>query len=210
LSETPVEIPVPGGPRLEGRLAVPAEPRGGLLLCHPHPLYGGDMDNPVVLRAAEVAGAGGLATMRFNFRGVGRSEGVHGGGEPELADGAAALGALRRALPPDRPAAVLGYSFGAWIASRLAMAEPGIAALALVAPALGLQRFDRLAPDGRPVLLVAGSRDPYCPVPELDALARRLPGAERVLIEGAEHFFFGKLHPLGEAVGTWIGRWACH
>src|SRR4029453_961058 len=88
-------LPVPGGPSLEGRLAVPPGAGAGLVLCHPHPLYGGDMDNPVVGRAAEGAQGPGGATLRFNFRGVGASGGTHGGGTAEMNDVRAALTRLR-------------------------------------------------------------------------------------------------------------------
>lgn len=75
--EEATTVAVPGGPSLEARLQGLDTPVGGFVLCHPHPLYGGDMDNPVVIRAAEVARATGYATLRFNFRGVGASEGIH-------------------------------------------------------------------------------------------------------------------------------------
>src|SRR5215470_3509286 len=83
--ETPAVVEVPGGPTLEASLDLAEPATAGLVLCHPHPLYGGDMDNPVVTRAAEVARALGVSTLRFNFRGVGDSTGTHdeGWGEQE-------------------------------------------------------------------------------------------------------------------------------
>lgn len=207
--EQPLEIHVPGGPRIEGRAAVPPSPGGGLVMCHPHPLYGGDMDNPVVIRAAEVAQAAGLATLRFNFRGAGGSEGIHDRGVGEREDVRAALAALAALLPAGRPCALAGYSFGAWVASQVVMgdAPAPIAALGLVAPPLAMLDwgFARPAPH---TLLVAGSRDSYCPVEALQRLADRLPGAETAVIPGADHFFFGKLFPLGAALETWIRRWS--
>ena len=92
--ETPVAVHVPVGLRLEALLAVPESPKAGLVVCHPHPLYGGDMENPVVVRVVEVAQGVGIATLRFNFRGVGASGGVHAGGKDEQDDVAAALAAL--------------------------------------------------------------------------------------------------------------------
>jgi len=150
-------IQVPGGPRLEARVAVPATPIGGLVMCHPHPLYGGDMDNPVVIRAVEVAQAAGLATLRFNFRGAGGSEGVHDQGGGERDDVCAAVDALAGEIPQGQPLGLGGYSFGAWVAARVAMADgaPALAGLALVAPPLGMLDwgFARSAPH---TLLVAG------------------------------------------------------
>ena len=101
--EERVTVEVEGGPRLEARLGLVDPGRGGLVLCHPHPLYGGDMDNPVVVRAAEVAREAGLATLRFNFRGVGASEGSHDKGRGEQDDVRAALATLRARLAAGSP-----------------------------------------------------------------------------------------------------------
>lgn len=182
--------------------------RGGLVVCHPHPLYGGDMENPVVLRAAEVGRETGLSTLRFNFRGVGHSTGAHAQGEGEQDDLKAALAILQSRLPPGRPLGLAGYSFGAWVAARVARRTLPLAGLCLIAPPLAM--FDFGALDGRDMdtLLVAGTRDAYCPTDDLDRLAQRMPAAETVRIEGADHFFFGKLFPLGEAIRSWARRWA--
>jgi alpha/beta superfamily hydrolase len=207
--EQPVAVQVPGGPRLEAMAAAPAAPVGGLLVCHPHPLYGGDMDNPVVIRAVEVAQAAGLATLRFNFRGVGASQGVHDRGPGERDDVAAALAALAGLVPAGRPCGLAGYSFGAWVSAQVAMAvaPSPVAALALIAPPLGMLDWGFAKPVPH-LLLVAGSRDTYCPLDALQQIAERLPGAERVVIDGADHFFFGKLFPLGTALEAWIRRWS--
>src|ERR1700737_4471020 len=160
--EEPIVVSVPGGPSLEGRLARVPVPRGGLVLCHPHPLSGGDMDNPVVIRAAEVVQAAGYATLRFNFRGVGASTGSHDKGEGEREDVRAAEAALAGHVPPGRPVGVIGYSFGAWTAAR-AM-RPGDAPLGLIAPPLGMFDFQLPTSPGGRILVVAGTRDTYCPV----------------------------------------------
>jgi uncharacterized protein len=199
--EEPIVVSVPGGPSLEGRRALVPGPRGGFVLCHPHPLYGGDMDNPVVIRAAEVLQAAGYAALRFNFRGVGASTGSHDKGEGEREDVRAAVATLAGHVPPGRPVGVIGYSFGAWTAAR-AM-RPGDAPLGLIAPPLGMFDFDLLAPPVGRVLVVAGTRDTYCPIEALHRLAQAT-GAEERIIEGADHFFFGKLYPLGEAIGAWV------
>lgn len=207
MSEVPVIVEVAGGPRLEARLYLPAEAAGGLVLCHPHPLYGGDMENPVVVRAAEVCQAAGLATLRFNFRGVGGSGGRHNGGTGERDDASAALAMLAAHLPPARPLGLCGYSFGAWVVARLAAEEPTILALCLIAPPLGMFDFPVSAEPARDTLLVAGTCDGYCPVDGLARLAAGLPGAETAIVEEADHFFFGKLFPLGAAVERWARRW---
>jgi uncharacterized protein len=164
------------------------------------------MDNPVVVRAAEVAQALGVATLRFNFRSVGASGGTHDHGTGEQEDCRAALGALRARLGGASPVGLLGYSFGAWVAARVASAGAALSGLCLVAPPVAMYGFDGLALGRGELLLVAGSRDPYCPADELRRLTERL-GTEARIIEGAEHFFFGKLFPLGEAVEAWIRRW---
>lgn len=184
----------------------PQPARSGLVICHPHPLYGGDMDNPVVIRVAEVAQSLGVATLRFNFRGVGSSSGKHGGGEAEQEDVKAALGTLAGRLPSGSSVGLAGYSFGAWVAARVATAVD-LPALALVAPPLGMYDLDFLARVPSPTLLVAGTKDQYCPVETLRRQGQRL-GASVEVIEDAEHFFFGKLFPLGEAVERWLRGWA--
>ena len=205
--EERITVEAEGGPRLEAWLGLVEPVRGGLVLCHPHPLYGGDMDNPVVIRAAEVARETGLATLRFNFRGVGGSEGSHDKGRGEQDDVRAALATLRARLAPG-PLGLAGYSFGAWVASRVAVAAAGLAALGLIAPPLSMFGFDNLDPDGLRLLVAAGTQDAYCPLADLDRLAARLPDGAVDRIEGADHFFFGKLFPLGEAVRRWALEWA--
>jgi len=205
--EEPVFFEVPHGPRLEGSLDASGHDRAGLVVCHPHPVYGGDMDNPVVTRTAEVAREAGLATLRFNFRGAGASEGVHDRGAGEQDDVRAAVKMLRARIGEGR-LGLAGYSFGAWVSARVAAAEPGLAALGLIAPPVAMLDFDISLPAHLDVSIVAGTRDEYCPPNELARLAARIPHARAVSIDGAEHFFFGKLFPLGEAIRGWIAGWA--
>jgi uncharacterized protein len=205
--EEHMTIEVDGGPRLEARLGRVEPARGGLVLCHPHPLYGGDMENPVVIRAAEVAREVGLATLRFNFRGVGASEGSHDKGRGEQDDVRAALAALRAKVAAG-PLGLAGYSFGAWVSTQVAIGPAGVTALGLIAPPLSMFGFDTLDPHGLHLLVAAGTKDPYCPPADLDRLAARLPEDAIARIEGADHFFFGKLFPLGEAVRRWALGWA--
>ena len=190
---------------LEARLAVPAAVTGGVALCHPHPLYGGDMENPVVVRAAEVCQEAGLATLRFDFRGVGTSTGTFDEGRGEQDDLGAALDHLAGTLPAGAPVAAAGYSFGAAVAARVAMRRP-LASLALIAPPLAmpaLADLGNLAAFEEPLLVLAGTADQYCPLDALERLARAVPRATVRTIDGADHFFFGKLYPLGEIVRVW-------
>jgi uncharacterized protein len=208
MEEEALAIHVPGGPTLEARLGPVGSPKGGFVICHPHPLYGGDMDNPVVIRAAEVTRAAGYATLRFNFRGAGGSEGTHDKGRGEQEDVSAAMTTLATHLPGGSRVGVMGYSFGAAMAARATRPAVPEAPLGLIAPPLGMYDFDFLKGDfpqaspGR-LLLVAGTADSYCPVEALHRLTA-LAAAEEWIIEGADHFFFGKLYPLGEAIGAWL------
>ena len=202
IPEQPTRLAVAADLSLEARLAVPDIPSAGVVICHPHPLYGGDMDNPVVVRVQEVCAGLGLATLRFNFRGVGNSGGAHAGGAGEQDDARAALEALSRAMG-GAPAAIAGYSFGARVAALVACGDPRIGGLALIAPPLGMYDFACIEGVRAPTLMVAGTNDSYCPAPDFARLGARLPSAALVSIEGADHFFFGKLFPLGEAVATW-------
>ena len=201
--EEALTIRVPDGPALEARLAPVANPKGGFVVCHPHPLYGGDMDNPVVIRVAEVAQAAGYATLRFNFRGAGASEGVHDKGRGEQEDVRAAMAALSTHLPAGSRVGVMGYSFGAAMAARATRPSVPEAPLGLIAPPLGMYDFDFLQTSPGRLLLVAGTADSYCPVEALHRLAAITCTEERI-VEGADHFFFGKLYPLGEAIGAWL------
>ena len=205
ISERSVALTVAPGVTLDGRLALPDHVVGGVALCHPHPLHGGDMENPVVIRAAEVCQDAGLATLRFNFRGVGSSTGTHDAGEGERDDLEAALDHLAKALPAGARLAVAGYSFGAAVAGRVALRRT-VAGAALIAPALAMPSLADLGDLARfegALLIVAGTADPYCPTDALERLGAAAPRATVRTVAGADHFFFGKLFPLGEIVGAW-------
>src|SRR5262245_30139519 len=183
--EEDVRIDVAGGVSLEARLSLVENARGGLVVCHPHPLYGGDMENPVVVRVAEVASEEGLSTLRFNFRGVGGSTGSHAQGQGEQDDLRAALSVLRTRLPDGGPLGVAGYSFGAWVAAQMVGSGPPMAALCLIAPPLAMLDFGSLDGASLDILLAAGTRDSYCPRSSLVQLAERLPGALIETVDGA-------------------------
>ena len=205
IPERPVTLAVTADLSLEARLACPDSPSAGIVICHPHPLYGGDMDNPVVVRAQEVCAGLGFATLRFNFRGVGASGGAHGGGVGEQEDARAALDALAKAVG-GAPLALAGYSFGARIAALVGCQDRRVVGLALIAPPLAMYDFSCLEGAQIPTLMVAGTIDSYCPTAELARLAERFPWATAVSIQGADHFFFGKLFPLGQAIEDWARR----
>ena len=201
IAERPTTVPA-GAETLEARLAVPAGARLGVVVSHPHPLYGGDMDSPVVARIVESCAGRGLATLRFNFRGVGASTGRHDEGRGEQEDVRASLARLQDALGSDGRVALAGYSFGAAVVAAVAATAP-VAGLALVAPPLRVTDVHLPAGVNGPLLVVVGAEDQYCPAAALETLRVTLPTATVVVVEGADHFFFGSLTPLGEAVTAW-------
>ena len=193
---------VDGGSSLEGRLALPPRARRAAVVCHPHPQYGGDMDNPVVLATTHALQDLGIATLRFNFRGVGGSEGRYGGGSAEADDARAAVTCLREKLP----GAVIslgGYSFGAMVALLAGHDRADVERLFAIA--LPATMFDAtpIEQSNKPKLFLLGDRDQYCPYPAMEALVARLAGENSLVrIAGADHFFFG----LEERVGADVAR----
>jgi len=201
-----VTLDVGDGVSLEARLSIPGDVRAGVVLCHPHPLYGGDMDSSVVARAAEACAARGVGTLRFNFRGVGGSTGTHDDGRAEQDDVRAALAELRRRLPAGTAVAVAGYSFGAAVAAAVAADTP-MAGLALIAPPIRLTPMTPPTVDG-PILIVVGANDQYCPPAALKAVRDRVPRVTLTVIDGADHFFSGGLDELGAALEVWAAALA--
>jgi uncharacterized protein len=177
---------------LEGRLSVGATP-GGAVITHPHPLFGGDMANNVVLTAVRALAVRGMSALRFNFRGVGRSTGTYGGGTEEAIDVAAALAFLKSRTPG--PYYVVGYSFGAAVAGRALLDGLSADGALLVAPPIAFMDLSFLPRVPGLRLIMVGDRDELCPLPSLRALmAAREPAlgaapAEIRVIEGADHFF---------------------
>lgn len=194
---------LPNEPRLEARVRASASAERAVVLCHPHPLYGGTMHSAVVLAIARLlAEKGGerVAALRFNYRGVGASEGVYGDGIGETLDARAAIRELARRAPRAK-LTVCGYSFGTWVGLRAAAAEGNIERVALVAPAVRV--FDFVREDaadfqGRLAVFV-GDQDEFCDVAEAEELARDL-GASLTVLEGSDHSFLRSRRTLAETV----------
>jgi alpha/beta superfamily hydrolase len=181
-AETPVTIEG-GGPRLEGMLR-DGDADIAAVVLHPHPQYGGDMHNHVVAAVCGALAAEGATTLRFNFRGTGRSEGEYEGGAGEADDARAAV-AFVCERQPGRRVVLAGYSFGAAIA--LGVAE-GLGLAGLVLVSLPGQMASRALPEGLPALIVTGGRDPIAPPEALRALDS--PGREVIVVPGADHGWF--------------------
>ncbi len=196
-----ISIPAPEG-ELEGiHRARSGAAAGVALLLHPHPLYGGTMDDRVVFRSARALEDAGLATLRFNFRGVGASSGRHDGGRGEVDDAAAALDYLLDRHPGAARILVVGYSFGAAIAIGLAARDPRPTALALIATPLRLADLEPLAHYAGRVLAVHGTADSLAPLDPLAAVLAELERpVERCWLDGADHFFADQLDALAQAV----------
>ncbi len=192
-----------GALTLEGLVAKPTSTvERGAVVCHPHPLYGGSMYNNVVEAAIEAMWRLGWATLRFNFRGVGLSEGAYSNGSGEADDAAAAVRWMAAELAVGIEQTVLaGYSFGAMAAMNAASGLPGLGMLALIAPPLRMDAADSLKELNLPVVLAAGDRDAYCPAAQIKALHDGLGArAQLRIIEGADHFFGGYEAELSAAL----------
>jgi hypothetical protein len=207
MKEEKVFIPC-DGLRLEGLLSVQeALPvRGGVVLCHPHPLYGGEMDNPVVTVAAEVAFEEGFQTLRFNFRGVGESEGTHADGVGEKDDVRAAIEFLRTKV--DGPSLILvGYSFGARVGLPVAIGDARVKAMVAIAPPLEMYDFGFLKGSKKDKLVIVGDRDLYCPIGKLKELYQHLEDPKSLaVIQGADHFFSYHVNSLIPPLKEFFGK----
>jgi len=172
----------------------------GALVAAPHPLYGGSMDNPVVGELAFACSRSGIASLRFNWRGVGASAGAPSG-DPADADADCAAALTHLAETVAGPLVACGYSFGAAVAVRAARAMPRVRRLVLVAPPPALCDARALAELDLPVLALAGERDRLAPPAGVAALVASLPDARLVAIPEADHFFASGLAQIGQA--TW-------
>ena len=188
---------------LEAALTLPQAPRGAALVLHPHPLYGGSMDNNVVEALVTAAGRAGWAALAFNFRGVGGSSGRHDQGLGEQEDVLAAAHRLGELVPG--PLALLGYSFGALVGSWSAPRLAGLAGGVWVAPALSLGALAPWPPDAGPLLVVAGDRDPHAPLVRLRDYVTGLGTLAKLFtLTGGDHFFQDGESVLIREVEAWL------
>jgi alpha/beta superfamily hydrolase len=187
--------------RLETLIEEPADVplRYAAVVCHPHPLFGGTLHNKVVHTLARSLRTGGAATLRFNFRGVGGSEGRHDDGVGETADTLAAV-AWARARWPSLPLLLAGFSFGAAVAIRAA-AEAEPLWLISVAPAVDRVSFEGLVTPRCDWLIVQGGADEIVAPESVRSWAARVAPQARVrMLPGVGHFFHGKLHELQDCL----------
>lgn len=176
-------------------------PRAVAVCCHPHPLFGGTLTNKVIHTVARSFVAQGAVAVRFNFRGVGASQGAHDGGIGET-DDLVTVAEWARARWPGLPLWLGGFSFGSYVALRGA-ARLAPALLVTVAPPVGRWDFSAIAAPSCPWLVVQGSEDELVPAAGVVAWAQAAQPAVRIaMLDGATHFFHGRLHELQDAVAA--------
>lgn len=172
----------------------------GIVITHPHPLYGGDMKNPVVDTIRKVYQQKGFTTLRFNFRGMGNSEGNYDEGRGEQADVIAAVEALR--ADGLKEIHLAGYSFGAWVNARVATSGLDIHQMVMVSPPVALIEFADVGPLDKLALVISGGRDDIAPPAEIKkGLKTWNPVARFEIIESADHFYGGCLGDLEAILG---------
>jgi len=193
--------------RLEALLEEPddGDPRLAALVCHPHPLFGGTMHNKAVYRIARGLRRAGAVVLRFNFRGVNRSEGKHDDGRGEVDDARIAIETLR-ARYPDLPWMLAGFSFGARVILRLGCREPGARLLLAAGFPARLADTTEFVDCPTPRLFMQSTNDEYGPRAVMEEFFGRATGEKRLSwIESKDHFFAGGLDEL-EAAVTDAGR----
>jgi alpha/beta superfamily hydrolase len=177
------------------------------LVCHPHPLHGGTMHNKVVYNAMKALNTMALPVLRFNFRGAGLSEGTHDHGRGEADDVRAALDWVDREF--HLPIIFAGFSFGAAVGLRAACPDlrvAGAIALGMPVEAEGrLYAYNFLRECPKPKLFISGANDQYGPLPELRKVVASVPEPRHfIVIDGAGHFFEGKLDQVRAAIEQWV------
>jgi len=198
--------------RIEGRYHQSKQKNAPIaLILHPNPQQGGTMNNKVVYALYRCFVNRGFNTLRFNFRGVGRSEGTYDNGEGELSDAAAALDWLH-AYNVNSPACwVAGFSFGAWIGMQLLMRRPELSGFVSVSPPAHQYDFNFLAPCPVSGLIAQGDQDPVVPHETVEKLATKLQAQRGIridyrLVNGADHFFSNKLPELCRHVDDYLDQ----
>jgi uncharacterized protein len=193
--------------RLEALLwtASEADPSFVALVCHPHPLFGGTMHNKVVFQTAKALQAEGAAVLRFNFRGVGLSEGQHDQGQGEQADAGVGVDYLAKEFPR-RPIVLAGFSFGAFVGLRVGCGDARVTQVIGLGLPVNNVDMSYLQACAKPKLILQGGNDQYGSGANIEALFATLSEPKRlVMVEEADHFFTGHLDEVGAAIRGWLG-----
>jgi hypothetical protein len=198
--------------RLEGRYSHSRVPNAPLaVMLHPHPQYGGTMNNKVVYALYQSFARRGFSVLRFNFRGVGRSQGGFDRGEGELSDAASALDWLQAFNQNASGCWIAGFSFGAWIGMQLLMRRPEISGFVSVAPPANAFDFTFLAPCPSSGLVIHGDQDEIVPQAAVNKLVEKLRSQRHLdidyrVIPGASHFFHDHLDELSRTLDDYLTK----
>lgn len=189
-------VRIPSGTiTLEGEIGKPEKFNGktAAVICHPHPLFGGTMHNNVVSALFYTLPENGITALRFNFRGVGESQGEYEDGIGEKEDVNSAINYLVEKLSPQlKDVAVIGYSFGAWVGLSAAAGNELAKILIAIAPPIRLFNFDYIRDVRKPKFFILGSQDDFTPLEDFSAFYEKVsPPKSYVILQGADHFFYG-------------------
>tara|TARA_Y100001960_G_scaffold332231_1_gene431999 strand:- start:2289 stop:2939 length:651 start_codon:yes stop_codon:yes gene_type:complete len=198
--------------RLEGRYHHSKEPNAPIaLILHPHPQHGGTMNNKIVYTLFHVFRDLGFCVLRFNFRGVGRSQGSFDDGQGELSDAASVLDWMQTYNPNARACWVAGFSFGAWIGMQVLMRRPEIEGFISIAPPANLYDFAFLAPCPSSGLIIQGEKDEIVPEQVTAGLVKKLQLQKHITIDyrimkSADHFFENHIDQISENVKSYVSE----
>src|ERR1700742_4077031 len=198
--------------RIEGRYHPARQKNAPIgIVLHPHPQFGGTMNHQIIYQLYYAFVHRGFAAIRFNFRGVGRSQGSFDHGQGELSDAASALDWAQSINPEARSCWIAGFSFGAWIGMQLLMRRPEIEGFISIAPPANRFDYSFLAPCPSSGLFVHGDKDRVAPLREVMGLIEKLKTQKGILIEhavipGANHFFENRVEQLIQEVGVYLDR----
>lgn len=181
-----------------------AEPPFVAVVCHPHPLFGGTMHNKVVFQTAKALHARGATVLRFNFRGVERSEGEHDRGHGEQDDVRAAIDYLVAEFP-DRPVLAAGFSFGSSVGLRVGCGDERVKQLIGLGLPVDNVDMNFLRACAKPKLIIQGGNDQFGARASIEALFATLPQPKKLaIVDGADHFFTGQLDKVAAAIDAWL------
>ncbi|MEQ9557827.1 MAG: alpha/beta hydrolase [Rhodospirillales bacterium] len=198
--------------RIEGRYHHANDPNAPVaLLLHPHPEYGGTMNNRVVYAMYQAFVKRGFSTLRFNFRGVGRSQGKFDNGQGELSDAATALDWMQGHNPNASTCWIAGFSFGAWVSMQLMMRRPEISGFISASPPASIYDFSFLAPCPASGLLIHGKADEVVPVGSVDKLVEKLSAQKNIeidyrTVDKCDHYFSEHLDNLLKHVEDYLDK----
>ena len=198
--------------RLEGRYHQSKKPDAPIaIVLHPHPLHGGNMNNRVVFIMFNNFVERGFSVLRFNFRGVGRSQGAFDNGVGELSDAAYAFDWMQQFNSNSPFCWIGGYSFGALISMQLMMRRPEIEGFVSISPPAGTEDFSFLAPCPSSGLIIHGDKDAHISLDSVKKLAQKLDGQKNIsvnlsIVKGADHFYKDNMDNLSKEVASYLDK----